>query len=227
MKHVFIAGNWKSNKTIAESIAWVAQLKEQCASLQVKWDAVTVVVCVPYTVLLTVKEELRAASLPVAVAAQDVSEFGEGAYTGEVTGKMIKEAADWVVIGHSERRKYFGETDEILKKKTEKARSAGLKVIYCVPDGLAPVPDGVEVVAYEPVWAIGTGKTDSPQNANAVVSTIKSKTRASIVMYGGSVTPENVATFVDKPAIDGVLPGGASLIAETYAHLIAAAVGNP
>jgi triosephosphate isomerase len=227
MKHIFIAGNWKSNKTIGESAAWVAGFKEKSIALEGKWEALTTVVCVPSLSMQTVKEALTAAALPVAVASQNVSAYDEGAYTGEVTGKMVKEVADWVIIGHSERRKYFGETDEILKNKVEKAKAAGLKVIYCVPDDATVVPPGVDVVGYEPVWAIGTGKTDSPENANSVVSNIKSKTGAAIVIYGGSVTADNVATFVAQPAIDGVLPGGASLDPEKYIRLLAAAVSNP
>ncbi len=227
MKHIFIAGNWKSNKTSQEANDWLTRFRDQCDALKINFDACTVVVCPPYLVLPTMAWQLQSKPLSISLAAQDVSGFDAGAYTGEVTAAMIKGVADWVVIGHSERRKYFGETDELLGKKTEKAKTAGLKVIYCVPDDATQVPPGVDVVAYEPVWAIGTGKTDSPENANQVVSAIKSKTGASVVIYGGSVTAENVATFVAQPAIDGVLPGGASLDPEKYAHLVAAATGNP
>jgi triosephosphate isomerase len=137
---------------------------------------------------------------------------------------MVKELADWVLIGHSERRKYFNESDADLATKVEKAHNVGLKVIFCVPDDKTPVPTGVEVVAYEPVWAIGTGKTDTPENANAVVASIKQKTGATTVLYGGSVTAENVATFVSQPSIDGVLPGGASLDPQKYSNLVHAAI---
>lgn len=226
MKQLFIAGNWKSNKTIVESAQFVKDFQEKCRELGVRWEGATVVICAPYISLSSVRDGLVAASLPVAVAAQDISPFDEGAYTGEVTGKMIKEVADWVIIGHSERRKYFGETDEVLKNKSDKAKAAGLKVIYCVPDDTTSVPQGVDVVAYEPVWAIGTGKTDSPENANSVVTSIKSKTGATTVIYGGSVTADNVASFVSESAIDGVLPGGASMDPEKYARLVAAATKN-
>jgi triosephosphate isomerase len=226
MKHIFIAGNWKSNKLMGDAASWVSDFQQKISSYGIPWDTMTVVVCAPYLSLFTVKDGLQKANLSLGVAAQDVSAFDEGAYTGEVTGKMIKEVADWVLIGHSERRKYFGETDELLKQKVEKAHAAGLKVIYCVPDDATVVPIGVEVVGYEPVWAIGTGKTDSPENANSVVASIKSKTGVSTVIYGGSVTADNVATFVAQPSIDGVLPGGASMDPEKYARLVAAAAGR-
>jgi len=125
-----------------------------------------------------------------------------------------------VIIGHSERRKNFGETDDILAKKVQQAKSAGLKIIYCVPDGNTDVPQGVDVVAYEPVWAIGTGESDTPEHANTVVADIKATSQVHTVLYGGSVTPDNVASFVAQPDIDGALPGGASLNAGTFAALI-------
>lgn len=226
MKHIFIAGNWKSNKTIVEAGAFVKDFAQKTQEQGVVWDNLTAVICAPYMALSAVRDGLGSAGLSVSVAAQDVSAYAEGAYTGEVTGAMVKEVADWVIIGHSERRKYFNETDEVLKNKTEKAKAAGLKVIYCVPDDATVVPPGVDVVAYEPVWAIGTGKTDSPENANSVVASIKSKTNATTVIYGGSVTADNVASFVAQSSIDGVLPGGASMDPEKYAKLLAAATKN-
>jgi triosephosphate isomerase (TIM) len=224
MKNLFIAGNWKSNKTSVEASAWMTKYASNVLDISSGGVQVPVVICVPYTILSTMKQELRNISFPLLVGAQNISKFDEGAYTGEVTGKMIKEFADWVVIGHSERRKYFSETDADLALKLEKAHAAGLKVIFCVPDDTTPIPKGADVVAYEPVWAIGTGKTDSPENANAVVASIKSKSGATIVLYGGSVTGDNVASFVSQPSIDGVLPGGASMDPDKFSHLVHAAI---
>lgn len=224
MKNLFIAGNWKSNKTTAESQLWVKDMAGKVSDISGELSKIPVVVCVPFPVLPVIKYALGAAEVPLAVGAQNVSKFDEGAYTGEVSARMVKEVADWVIIGHSERRKYFNETDEDLAIKAQKAHDAGLKVIFCVPDDTTPVPPGVDVVGYEPVWAIGTGKTDSPENAAAVCSSIKNKTHVATVIYGGSVTGDNVATFVSQPAIDGVLPGGASLDPEKFSHLIHAAV---
>lgn len=226
MKHIFIAGNWKSNKTSEEANVWLETFRAQSDALHLDFTACTVVVCPPYLVLPTMAWQLKSKPLAIALAAQDVSAFDSGAYTGEVTAVMVKGVAEWVIIGHSERRKYFGETDELLQKKTEKAKAAGLNVIYCVQDDSTPVPANVDVVAYEPVWAIGTGKTDTPENANAVVTSIKAKIGAKTVLYGGSVTADNVASFTAQPAIDGVLPGGASLDPVKYAQLVANATSH-
>lgn len=212
MKHVFIAGNWKSNKTLGEANAWIDQF-------HFKPTDTTVVLCVPFTLL----SELHKQSLPFALGAQNVSAFAEGAYTGEVSARQVKELADWVIIGHSERRKFFGETDTVLEQKVKQSLAVGLRVIYCVGDKHATVPDGVRVIAYEPIWAIGTGKTDTPENANAVIGEIKKNTGVKTCIYGGSVTAENVKSFVDMDAIDGVLPGGASLDAEKFMKLIQSA----
>lgn len=212
MKKLLIAGNWKSNKTAKESIEWIGSFKPETQA--------QVILFVPFTLLYPLKQEIDRLHLSIQLGAQDVSPFSEGAYTGEVSARQIKELADWVIIGHSERRKYFGESDELLSQKVEQAKSAGLNVIYCVPDEITPVPAGVEYVAYEPIWAIGTGKTDSPQNANQVIASIKLKTHVHTVIYGGSVTAENVVSFVSEEAIDGVLPGGASLDPNKFAQLI-------
>jgi triosephosphate isomerase (TIM) len=225
MKNLFIAGNWKSNKTFTEARLWVSKFSANIADIASGSIQVPIVVCVPYTTLAGMNQEMKQASLSILLGAQNISKFDAGAYTGEVTGGMIKEFADWVIIGHSERRKYFGETDADLSVKVEKAHAAGLKVIFCVPDDTTPIPAGAEVVAYEPVWAIGTGKTDTPQNANSVIASIKQKTGAQTVLYGGSVTGDNVASFVSQPAIDGVLPGGASLDPDKFSHLVHAAIG--
>jgi len=207
MKKLFIAGNWKSNKTIAEAKEWAEKIS-------ISNGDSTIVIFAPFITLGALHP------FPFGLGAQNVSEFPEGAYTGEVNARQIREVADWVIIGHSERRKYFNEADDMLQKKVDQAKKVGLKIIYCVPDDATIVPPGVDVVAYEPVWAIGTGKTDSPENAQAVVATIKAKTQVATAIYGGSVTPENVASFVSAPAIDGVLPGGASLDPEKFAALL-------
>jgi triosephosphate isomerase len=133
---------------------------------------------------------------------------------------MVRDLADWVIVGHSERRKNFGETDGVLAKKVQQAKSTGLKIVYCVPDDHTGIPYGVDVVAYEPVWAIGTGESDTPENANMVITRIKAKSQVSRVIYGGSVTAANVASFVGQASIDGVLPGGVSLDPEKFADLI-------
>ena len=223
MKSLFIAGNWKSNKTLSESEDWIQKFNAQCQTLNAKWENLTIVVCAPFTAVHVLKEGVKNHQLPFSVGAQNVSMYDEGAYTGEVSARMIRELADWVIVGHSERRKYFNETDEVLAVKVEKAHTAGLKVIYCVPDDVTAVPSGVAVVAYEPIWAIGTGKTDTPENADSVCTRIKQKSSMSVVIYGGSVTAENVASFCAMSHIEGVLPGGASLDPVKFSQLIGAA----
>ena len=223
MKSLFIAGNWKSNKTLAEAGEWLEQLRTQNAELNDQIKDIILVLCVPFTLLHFLSYQIKQFKLPIALGAQDVSPYPYGPYTGEVSARQIHEFAEWVIIGHSERRRYFKETDEMLKQKVEQAKQVGLKIIYCVPDDQTAVPEGIDVVAYEPVWAIGTGKSDTPDNANVVISSIKEKTKARVVIYGGSVTAGNVASFVSEPAIDGVLPGGASLDPEKFAALIDAA----
>lgn len=221
MKSLFIAGNWKSNKTLFEAENWLNKFKTFSADT-VKFEDKTIVICAPFTLLSLLKDKVKSLNLPLSLAAQNISPFDSGAYTGEVNAVQIKELADWVVIGHSERRKYFNETDELLQKKVDQSKSAGLKIIYCVPDDKSVVPQSVDVIAYEPVWAIGTGKADTPENAGSVISKIKANFQVKTIIYGGSVTPENVKSFTDMPSIDGVLPGGASLDAEKFWNLIAA-----
>jgi len=212
MKKLLIAGNWKSNKTAGEAIEWLGNFKLETQA--------QVILFIPFTLLFPLKQEILRLQIPIQLGAQDISPFPDGAYTGEVSARQIKELADWVIIGHSERRKYFRETDEVLAQKVGQAKSAGLHIVYCVPDQETAIPPGVDAVAYEPVWAIGTGKSDTPDNASQVTRMIKAKSNISVVIYGGSVTPDNVASFVSQEAIDGVLPGGASLDPEKFASLI-------
>jgi len=223
MKRLLVAGNWKSNKTISESTIWWEKQSLQTDITQAAWNNLTVVVFAPFTALAPISKFITSQKLPLALGAQDISPFGDGPYTGEVSGRMVAEVASWVLIGHSERRIHFGEKDEMLAAKASVAKNAGLKIIYCVPDTDTKVPFGVDAVAYEPIWAIGTGKTDTPQNADNVIANIKNKTGVSAVIYGGSVTADNVASFVAKPAIDGVLPGGASLDPHSFTKLVAGA----
>lgn len=215
-KKLFIAGNWKSNKTLSDAKAWVEQFEDVTSDI-------TVVLCVPFTLLSYFHDVLISSGRHIELGAQNISPYENGAYTGEVSASQVREFAQWVIIGHSERRKHFGETDAILAQKVTRAVEAGLHVIYCVPDEHTSVPDGVQVVAYEPVWAIGTGKTDTPENANNVIQKIKQTHNVSTCIYGGSVTEGNVQGFVTMGAIDGVLPGGASLDPKKFQALISAA----
>ncbi len=216
---MLIAGNWKMHKLPSE-------VADFCGELRVP-DGVDVVVCPPYTALR------EAVDTGLTVYAQNVHWEAEGAYTGEVSAEMLLElGVVGAIVGHSERRQYFGETDESAWSRAEHALEAGLSVIYCVGEvgaereaghteevlrrqlSVLSHHDGL-VVAYEPVWAIGTGKTATPEQAQDAHALIKSLHDLP-VLYGGSVKPENAKELLAQPDVDGALVGGASLEAESF-----------
>jgi triosephosphate isomerase len=171
---------------------------------------VTVILGVPFTVLAIAKEIITKERLPMALAAQDVSPFGKGPYTGEISAEMIAELAGYVLIGHSERRQYFGESDEELSFQVLQAKSAGLTVIYCVSGESERIPQAVDIVAYEPIEAIGSGKPENIARVSAVCQQIRD-TMHKPVVYGGSITEKEVSLYIQTGSINGLLLGGASL----------------
>ena len=200
--------------------------------------AAAVVVCPPYVSLAVAVQLL--AQTEIAVAAQNVHWEAEGAYTGEISAPMLRELGVYgTIVGHSERRQYFGETDESVAKRAEAALAAGLEVIACVGEteeqrergetedvlrrqvSVLPDDDGL-VVAYEPVWAIGTGKTATPEIAQDAHAFVKSRLRRP-VLYGGSVKPDNAGELLAQPDVDGALIGGASLDVDSFAAICRAA----
>ncbi len=243
-----IAGNWKMNNTIAEAIQLVTALKRELF----EEEKVEVVVCPPATALSTVAELLEGSQ--IGLGAQNLFWEEKGAYTGELSPAMIKEAGcKYVIIGHSERRKYFGETNETVNKRIKAALAIGLKPIICVGETKEQreqgqtknvIKDHVQgalvdisaerllecIIAYEPVWAIGTGINATPEQAEEVHDYIRntllkdkygSGTAAKIrIQYGGSVKPDNVKSLMAKPDIDGALVGGASLKADSFSKLV-------
>lgn len=215
MKNLFIVANWKSNKTISEAKNWAQTLNN--SQLTINTEGKKVIVCPPFTLLPFVKESIVKGQLSIVTGAQDISPFSEGTYTGEVNGKQIKELADYVIIGHSERRKNFSETDEMLFRKVEQAVNNGLTPIFCVQGKETKIPPNCSFVAYEPIDAIGTGNPDTPENAEDVAFFFKSKHNVQTVLYGGSVTSDNVNNFTKMANIDGILVGKASLdVSEFY-----------
>jgi triosephosphate isomerase (TIM) len=230
---MLIAGNWKMYKGPSEASEFCLGLREQ------ELDGVDVVVCPPY-LSLTVAVQLLAGT-EIAVAAQNVHWEDEGAYTGEVSARMLREVGVYgTIVGHSERRQYFGETDETVGKRVHAALQAGLFVIACVGEtgeqrdtGQTEAvlrrqlsvlePDDNLVVAYEPVWAIGTGKTATPETAQEAHAFIKSLLNVP-VLYGGSVKPENAAELLAQADLDGALVGGASLDLESFTAICRAAI---
>jgi len=250
MRKVIIAGNWKMNKTPSEAI----QLVDEFKRLVVDVSGVDIVVCPPFVDLQDVCEAVNEHNIEV--GAQNVFWEDSGAFTGEISALMLKYlGVKYVIIGHSERRQYFGETNETVNKRLRAALKHGLIPIVCVGENLSQresnktfdvIKDHCEgslanltldeisrvVLAYEPVWAIGTGKTATPDQAQEVHAYIRQLlgrlfnedvARTVRIQYGGSVTPENAATLMAKPDIDGALVGGASLKASSFAAIIKSA----
>ena len=231
---MLIAGNWKMYKGPAEAAAFCRTLRD--AGLP---EDVDVVVCPPYVSLEAAVQAL--AGTEIGVFAQSCHWEAEGAFTGEVSAAMLHEVGAYgTLVGHSERRQWFGETDESAAARVRTALAEGLDVIACVGETLAEREAGETeavlrrqvgvlehddnlVIAYEPVWAIGTGKTATPAMAQEAHETIKSLLDVP-VLYGGSVKPENAAELLAQPAVDGALVGGASLDVDSFAAICRAAV---
>ena len=244
-----IAGNWKMHKTIADAEAYIQSLLPRVSSP----DGVDVAICPPFTALQAMVDSARGSR--VAVYAQNMHYAPEGAFTGEISAPMLSELdIDGVILGHSERRELFGETDRALQLKVPAVLAAGLQPVLCVgeteeerdrgdterklrhqvQEDLAKVPTeqlGEIVIAYEPIWAIGTGRVATPEQAQEAIAFVRAlvadRSRAGgesvRVLYGGSVKPDNAAELLALPDVDGALVGGASLDAESFAAIVAAA----
>jgi triosephosphate isomerase len=248
MRRPIIAGNWKMYKTLPEALEFVRSFKP----LVVAATHCEIVIAAPFTAIKTVSDRLEGSN--ISVAAQDAAaDPGPGAFTGEVSASMIRDAgAGWAIIGHSERRQYYGETDETINAKIRSVIGAGLSPIVCVGERLeerdagraqdvveAQLAGGMRnltaleasriIVAYEPVWAIGTGRTASPETAQQMHAFIRSRlgvlfgegvAEDARILYGGSVKPDNVVALMDQADIDGGLVGGASLEADSFARIV-------
>lgn len=246
MRKPIIAGNWKMNMSIKEGKEFIAAIKDQISGSDVE-----AVLCAPFTLLKDLKEAI--AGTNIKIGAQNMHYEESGAFTGEISPSMLKEInIDYVVIGHSERRQYFNETDETVNKKVLKALESDILPIMCcgetleqreaketknvvktqVEKGLINVDVNVlekVVIAYEPIWAIGTGKTATSEQANEVIAYIREVVAAMFndeisekvrIQYGGSVKPANVVEIMNESDIDGALVGGASLKADSYVDLV-------
>lgn len=217
MKNIWIIANWKSNKTIAEALDWVSKVGSKIPHA----ENIKVVVCPTFSCLSEVKKAVTVGNFPIMVGSQDISAFGIGAYTGEESAELVKDLISLSLIGHSERRENFSETDEIVSKKVDQAVRADILPLVCVQGSDTPVPEGVKLVAYEPTFAIGTGNPDTPENANQVANTLKEKYGLGVeILYGGSVTSTNIKSFINQENISGVLVGNASLDAEEFIKIV-------
>jgi triosephosphate isomerase len=244
MRVPFIAGNWKMNTTVDEAVKLVNIMKPQLEAT----TNVEIAVCPPFVSLSAVRDLLKGSIIKL--GAQNMFFEEKGAYTGEVSPLMLKELCEYVILGHSERRQYFGETSEYVSYKVKAAVKAGLKPILCVGENLAEIEAGRTeevvtgqlvkslagvdqfpgtVIAYEPVWAIGTGKAATGEQANQVISLIRQTVTGIFdknfaydmrILYGGSVTGDNIEEFVGQPEIDGALVGGASLKPDQFVSIV-------
>ncbi len=181
-----------------------------------------VIICPPTLLIpeLAKMIEHLQVKIPIALGAQDISPFPVGSHTGEVSASELAGLANYVIVGHSERRKEFGESDELVFQKAKEAKKSGLEPIFCVQGKDTPVPDDIKIVAYEPIDAIGSGHPDDPNHVESVVTFFKEKKNIPFVLYGGSVTSDNVFSYTGKPLIDGVLVGGASLDPMSFSEII-------
>ncbi|OGH17349.1 MAG: hypothetical protein A3C30_04065 [Candidatus Levybacteria bacterium RIFCSPHIGHO2_02_FULL_40_18] len=216
MKDLLIVANWKENKTWEEALDFLSEFSK----IYEPKPNVKVAICPPYLLVPEVSNYVRTNNLSIDVGVQNLSKFDEGAHTGEVSAREAAEFARFAIIGHSERRA-LGETDSDVKMKVEMAIKYNIEPIVCVVNENVPIPSGTKIVAYEPIEAIGTGNPDTPENADRVASAIKSKYQGIMhVLYGGSVTSENVRRFTQMQNIDGVLVGGASLDPKEFSAIV-------
>jgi triosephosphate isomerase len=248
MRRPFIAGNWKMFKTVQEAVVFVKELRNALNGT----SGVDIVVGPPFTALHAVADATRNSN--IGVAAQDLYWEKEGAFTGEISPAMVKEAgAEYAIVGHSERRRLFGETDAIVNRKVTAALSSNLMPIVCIGetleereanetlavldrqirdglDGLAREQVGALIIAYEPVWAIGTGRNATAAQAGEAHAHIRTRLRQWFgadpaerchVIYGGSVKPDNISELIAEPDVDGALVGGASLDVRSFASIVA------
>lgn len=246
-----IAGNWKMHKITSEATQLAKELRERLDGRA----GADVVLCPPFTALAPVRAALRGSTLEL--GAQDVHWEARGAFTGAISAAMLLDlACRWAIIGHSERRQYFGDTDETVARKVRAALKAGLKPILCVGEtwsereagstdivvkkqltaaleGLSAEDVAGLAIAYEPIWAIGTGRAATGADAAQVTALLRAETARLIspaasatmrILYGGSVTPANMAEFMEQPDVDGALVGGASLQAESFTGIVGAAL---
>lgn len=217
MKTTWIIANWKSNKTIKEALEWVEAVGPKLP----KTENLKMVVCPPFTDVEEVKKAVTVGGYPLHVGVQDLSPFEVGPYTGEESASILKDFVDFAIIGHSERRHNFGETDEMVEEKVKMAKKSNIIPLVCVEGAEVPVPTGVNLIAYEPTFAIGTGTPDTPENAAKVADNLRQKYGGDLeVLYGGSVTSRNAKGFLDNKSLNGLLIGKASLDPEEFVKVV-------
>lgn len=211
----FIVANWKSYKTTDEAKNWF----EKFSSFNLSTDK-EIIICPSFTLLPEAKSLIENFKLQLKLGAQDISPFEEGPYTGEISGRQLENLASFVIVGHWERRTYFNEDDGLLNKKIEMARKFNITPIFCIQTIDTPIPEEVEIVAYEETNNIGRGVASDPKDIQMVSKAVKEK-GIKFVLYGGSVNPEDVKNITSIPTIDGILVGSESLDAGEFLKIIA------
>ena len=238
MRKIILAGNWKMHKNQAESLEFVQAFKSETDNTE---DTREIVLCVPFTSLTVMSKNLHGSK--IRLGAQNIHWEDQGAYTGEISGQMLTEiGVNYAIVGHSERRQYFGETDETVNLRLKTTQKYGMTPILCVGEtkeqrdareteniiinqlkqGLVDVDQSNLVIAYEPIWAIGTGDTCESKEANRVIGIIRQQldNQDVSIQYGGSVKPNNIDEIMAQSEIDGVLVGGASLEPASFARIV-------
>lgn len=229
-KNLWVIANWKSNKTIAEALDWVSKVGPAIPKRDNLSDGrreLKVVICPTFSCLSEISKIIQVDNFPLMLGSQNLSPFTIGAYTGEEPATLLSQFINVAILGHSERRKNFSETDDMVAKKVNQALENNIIPLVCVQDAETPVPEGCQLIAYEPIFAIGSGYADTPDNADSVASILKQKCNQDLeVIYGGSVTSENVKGFMTKENISGVLVGNASLDAEAFIKIVKECAGE-
>ncbi|MBI3485621.1 triosephosphate isomerase [Candidatus Daviesbacteria bacterium] len=216
-KNLWIIANFKSRKNIQEVLNWIGEVGPKL----IKKDNLKIAVCPSYSCLSEAKKAIQVGNFPLLLGSQNLSNFPAGAYTGEEPAEALKEFVDLSIIGHSERRQNFKETNEQIAQKIHLANQSGIEPLLCIQGEDTLIPDVVKLVAYEPVFAIGTGTPDTPENANKVALSVKQKHSANLeVLYGGSVDEKNVKSFINQENINGILVGNASLDPLSFLNII-------
>jgi triosephosphate isomerase len=229
MAKSLIVANWKSNKTVDEALSWLREFNKELQIENLELEKIEVVVCPSFIVLEPLKLSIINSQLPIKLGAQDISPFPDGPYTGEISAKMLSGLVDYILVGHSERRKHFGETTGMINQKVQMAQKVGIVPIVCMGDfeeipGIVKEGRGL-CIMYEPPAAIsqkGVYHSEPPERAQHILATWKSKAKdgSNRFLYGGSVNPKNVKSFLACEDIDGVVVGYASLSPQTFLKIV-------
>ncbi len=217
MDKKLIIANWKSHKTLSEAEEFIVSISRSINRINL--ENKEIVVAPSFHLLPICKSLIEKYNLPIKLSAQNLSPFPEGAFTGEVNASQIKDLCGMTIIGHSERRELFNENEDVLSKKVIEAKNNRLEIVYCIQNESQKIPSSVDIVAYEPPTAIGTGTPDDPSHTGKVFKSVKENFSGKI-LYGGSIKSDNVRDYIHIDSCGGLLVGGASLEADSFISLL-------